>query len=94
MTINYADGKGTLLKQVPSGRKSDPDMYGPMEDRGWDPDGSSAKMVNRPGINRKQQMLDVMDQVANSAPVGNTRPNAQVPNIRVQGGRMANYGDE
>lgn len=99
MTINYADGKGTLLKQVKSGRSSgDADMYGRVEDSGWDPEtnswpGASTPQV-RTGINRNQQLLDVMEQVARPKADGNRRPNAQTPNVRVQGGRMSNYGDE
>jgi hypothetical protein len=85
-----ADGKGTLLRQVASQPANTPDMYGPMEDRGWDPDGGNTPINVRSGINRKQQMLDAMAQVA-QAQDQPMRPPAQTPDVRVQGGKRANY---
>lgn len=98
MTINYADGKGILLKQKTRPGKGsfgkskaggDADQFGRVEDAGWDPDQSTPSVNHHNGVNRKQQMLDVMDQVMQ--PQAPSRPNAQRPNLNVSGSM---YGDE
>lgn len=68
-----------------------PDMYGSVEDQGWDPDGSTPQVTSRQGINRQQQMLNVMEMVAQAEknkgkPTNkdsNPKPKAQTPNLKV-----------
>jgi len=44
--------------------KPDADMFGRVENQGWDPDGGTP-IVQRNGINRQRQILDPMAQVSN-----------------------------
>lgn len=62
------------------------DMYGPVEDQGWDPDGGTPITV-RNGINRQRQELNIMDMVAKPAGDQYRKPKAQVKNLDNAKGR-------
>jgi hypothetical protein len=65
--------------------KSDPDMFGSVEDAGWDPDASTPSVNQRTGINRQQRFLGLIPDDPASGP---RKPNAQRPNLKDDGTAM------